>query len=115
MNGPRPAGEAGEPQHARRIRPGRLPSAPVWSTSPATARVTTFKAVGRPGVRREKLANIVGLYLNPPDKAVVLFVDGPVGEVRQVDSGWGGAGRLRSRSGFHVAVAMIGTPSLLNA
>jgi hypothetical protein len=36
-------------------------------------RVETFKLSGDP--RLEKLADVVGLYLNPPERAIVLSMD----------------------------------------
>ena len=41
----------------------------------ATASATHVQAVQRPVLCREEVRDIVGLYLNPPDKAVVLCVD----------------------------------------
>ena len=41
----------------------------------ATASATHVQAVQRPVLCREEVRDIVGLYLHPPDKAVVLYVD----------------------------------------
>jgi hypothetical protein len=48
--------------------------AKAWQRAAAAASVRALHAVGRPGLR-DKAADVIGLYLNPPDHAAVFAVD----------------------------------------